>query len=149
MKIQLCPFNKIFLDLSYVWLHDTEIKYLTNSSDFTKEEQKVWFETLKDRKDYVIWGIKADGLPIGVCGIKNISDSEAEYWGYIGDKMYWGLGIGKEIMRLIEDEARELKISSIWLKVINCNKRAIDLYEKHGYIFEKEIDTVRLMRKYL
>jgi RimJ/RimL family protein N-acetyltransferase len=149
MEVELKTFNKRFLKLSWKWLNDPEIRFLTNTPDFTKEQQLQWFNSLKDRKDYLVWGVEADSTPIGVCGLKNIAINDCEYWAYIGDKLYWGKGLGKVIMSLIEAEARKFGKSSVWLRVLKDNPRAISLYTKKGYVTESETDSLILMRKKL
>lgn len=149
MLVQLCPFDIVFLNLSQGWLNDPEIKSMTNCSDFSEEQQRAWFESLERRKDYLIWGVTVDGKPIGVCGLKNISVSDCEYWGYIGDKAFWGRGIGNEILIQIEAKAMILKVSSIWLKVNDNNERAISLYKKHGFHIEQKTAGMLNMRKFL
>lgn len=149
MDIQIVPYEQEFLSLSWQWLNDKEIKELTNTPAFTKESQLTWFESLKSKNDYLIWGVEVDTIPIGVCGLKKITQDDCEYWGYIGEKSYWGRGIGKIIMQLLEDNAKEIKLQSIWLQVLLENTRAIRLYQNLGYIEEKRTDRLILMRKIL
>lgn len=149
MRITLSKFNEEFLELSWVWLSDIEIKHLTNTADFTKEQQKEWYRSLRFKNDYLIWGIYADSTPIGVCGLKNITEIDCEYWGYIGNKQFWGKGIGSKIIDLMEDKARKLKILSIWLRVTKENLRAVSLYNKMGYKYEREMEFLYVMRKVL
>jgi len=149
MQATFVKFDRVFLDLSGTWLNDPEIRYLTNSGEVSKEQQEAWFISLPERKDYCIWGIKADSVPVGVCGLKNITASDCEYWGYIGEKQYWGKGLGKELMIYLEGQALGMGKSSIWLRVIRENARAISLYTKQGYIIESEIDSLIVMRKKL
>lgn len=40
-----------FLELSWEWLNDSEIKSLTMTPDFTREEQIVFFRKLPFRQD--------------------------------------------------------------------------------------------------
>jgi RimJ/RimL family protein N-acetyltransferase len=109
----LCEFNKVFLKMTWKWLNDPEIKQLTNSADFTIEDQKKWFNGLKNKQDYKIWGLTYHKKPVGVCGIKNITQNDCEYWGYIGEKEYWGRGFGSAILEYMEYEARKLILRSI------------------------------------
>lgn len=80
--------------------------------------------------DYKIWGVAYNHIPVGVCGLKNINEQQAEYWGYIGEMDYWGKGIGSKMMEFMEEKARDLKLKTLVLKVAATNKRAIRLYEK-------------------
>lgn len=149
MEIQVVDYDEVFLNHSWVWLNDREIKTLTNTPDFTIEDQLRWYEGLIKKNDYLLWGIVADSKPIGVCGLKNITQDDCEYWGYIGEKGYWGLGIGKVMMSVVEEKATSLDLKSIWLKVLEDNKRAITLYEKTGYRVDKKEDSLIYMRKEL
>jgi RimJ/RimL family protein N-acetyltransferase len=142
MKIEFVKYNKLFLSLSWEWLNDPEVKKLTNTPDFSKEDQLNWFNSLNEKKDYKIWGIMVDDIPIGVCGLKNIENIDCEYWGYIGEKKYWGRGIGKELIKFSINEAKKMGLSSIWLNVRDDNIRAIKLYTKYGFIKEKKLDEM-------
>jgi RimJ/RimL family protein N-acetyltransferase len=143
----LCKFDEYFLEMTWNWLNDPEIKELTNSSEFTIDDQKKWFTNLKNRKDYLIWGLTLNGKPIGACGLKNITQNDCEYWGYIGEKEYWGKGLGSKILIYMEVEANKLNLESIWLQVIKSNERAIRLYIKHGYTLMKEKEGIFYLQK--
>jgi RimJ/RimL family protein N-acetyltransferase len=149
MEIDLVPFDIFFLDYTWKWLNDPEIQKLTSSYEFSREEQKQWFERLKDRVDYLIWGVTYSNIPIGACGLKNIKQDDCEYWGYIGEKQYWGKGLGKEILKFMIDEAISMNLSSVWLKVISINLRAVKLYTNSGFVIENEDNNYLFMRKYL
>lgn len=147
--ISLCKYNEVFLELSWSWLNDPEIKRLTNTPDFTKESQRLWFDNLNNTTGYFIWGLKIDKTPVGACGLKNLTNYDCEYWGYIGVKEHWGKGYGDQIILLLTEKAKILKVSSIWLKVRSDNQNAINLYKKHSFVIEKEDNTLLYMRKIL
>ena len=149
MRIQLVYFDFNYLEHSWCWLHDPEIKRLTDSPKITRKGQKEWFINLKKIDDYLVWGVELDSTPIGACGLKKITDSDCEYWGYIGEKQYWGKGLGTEMMNLLEQKARKLGKSAMWLKVIKENIKAIALYKKQGFITESESESLIVMRKQL
>lgn len=132
-KIGFVDYDEKYLDLSWVWLRDPEIKSLTMTPDFTKEDQLSFFSKLRERNDYFIKGIEYEGTPIGACGLKSINSTSGEYWGYIGNKEYWGNGIGKIIIDFIVKHARKLELKKVWLKVDGKNSRAIRTYEKYGF----------------
>jgi RimJ/RimL family protein N-acetyltransferase len=126
-------FDERFLERSWEWLSDPEIKRLTMTPDFTREEQLRWFERLPEMPDYRIWGISYDTVPIGALGLKHITQHEAEYWGYIGERSYWNAGLGGEMMRFIFARARELKLGRVYLNVHSDNARAVQLYTNVGF----------------
>lgn len=133
MEIQFLEFSRVFLALSYRWLSDSTIKYLTQTPDITKENQEKWFASLPDKNDYYIRGIAVDNKPIGACGLKHITSEAGEYWGYIGEKDYWGKGIGGRMLAFIEEYAKSLGLKQIYLHVLHDNERAMRLYVKNGY----------------
>ncbi|EKO3750233.1 hypothetical protein P0F16_002868 [Vibrio metschnikovii] len=73
-KLVLDIYTRKYLDKSWDWLTDPEIKKMTNTPDFTREEQELFFLSLP-RENYKIWGLKYDDLEIGVVGLKNINDT--------------------------------------------------------------------------
>lgn len=149
MQVDLVDYDRSFLDASFKWLADEEIKFLTNTSSFSKDVQEQWFLSLSEKEDYYIRGILADGIPIGACGLKHITNVDGEYWGYIGEKEYWGKGIGKQMMSFIESHARLLQLKQIYLLVIPENIRAIRLYNNKGYRKIEEFNGMIKMCKQL
>ncbi len=142
-------FNRKYLDLSWNWINDPELRDMISSKTITREEQLIWFNSIRKLSNYLIWGIETDGNPIGVCGLKNISKVDAEYWGYIGEKDYWGKGIGSVILEFLTAYACNKNLKSIYLYVTNTNGRAKKLYEKHGFSVEEIKEDIIKMRLYL
>lgn len=145
-ELTFCDYNRIFLDKSWEWLHDKEIKILTNTPDFTKQEQLAFFNSLNQKEDYFIKGICINQNPVGAAGLKKINNNDAEYWGYIGEKEYWGKGFGVQIIDYMANKAESLSLKSIYLFVIKENSRAIKLYQKKGFIIESENEDELKMR---
>ncbi|AOR64660.1 GNAT family N-acetyltransferase [Pectobacterium wasabiae] len=132
--LKLIEYDRSFLDLSWIWLNDPEIKKMTMTPSFTKEQQDEFFNTLKQRDDYIIYGVVYGDEKIGVAGIKNIHNTEAEYWGYIGEKKFWGMKLGEVIIDKMLEVANVKSIERLTLKVVESNKRAIALYHKKGFV---------------
>jgi RimJ/RimL family protein N-acetyltransferase len=133
IKIDFVTYTEDFLNLSWVWLNDPEIKALTLTPDFSKEEQVDFYKKLPLRVDYKISGIMVNAERAGACGLKNIKNDEAEFWCYLGLKKYWGAGLGHSIVQYVEFESKKLNISNLYLKVGKSNIRAIKTYEKNGF----------------
>lgn len=132
--VELVSFDLLYFTKSKIWLSDPVISSLTDSGKLPDDVvREKWFENLKNRADYLIWGLEYKKVPIGVCGIKNINDGIGEYWGYIGEKEYWGRGIGKEMMHLVENKAIMYRLDKLTLRVLCSNFRAIQLYKRMGY----------------
>lgn len=146
-KLNLIEYDKLFLEKSWYWLNDKEIKYLTMTPDFTREKQLEFFDNLINRIDYKIWGIAFDNEAIGACGFKNIENNYAELWLYIGEKKYWHKGLGKIAMEKLENLAKKMNISKIYLKVLCCNYPAINLYKHMNYSISETNDKYYIMEK--
>lgn len=147
-RVSLCEFDSIFLEKSWVWLNDPYINYYSDTGLITRKGQLEWFNSLRGRSDYVIWGVKYQNIPIGACGLKNIEDGQAEYWGYIGEKALHGMGLGYDMLTSVLTKAKEMCFSKVVLKVLPDNQRAICLYQKclfdefnrdNNYIYMKRI----------
>jgi len=143
LRLSISPYTQEFLDCSWEWLNDPEVKALTATPDFSREQQLAWYATLASKKDYLIWGVKLDTNPVGVFGVKNINNGSGEYWGYIGSKELWGSGIGTWMMQQVLDISAKAGLSRIYLKVLKNNVAAIRLYEKmqfNRYDADQEFD---------
>lgn len=137
-EISLVNYDESFLALSWEWLNDKDVKALTLTPDFTKEQQTVFFNNLKLRKDYRAYGLLFEGEhKIGAVGLKNIKEDKAEYWGYIGDKNYWNKGLGSKIIKQIEGICLDNGIWLLYLNVSTGNLRAVKSYLKSGFKIKK------------
>lgn len=145
-RLSFSCFDERFLERSWHWLQDGEIKRLTMTPEFTREQQRQWFERLPEMKDYLIWGLLCDSAPIGAVGLKHITGNEAEYWGYIGERDYWGTGLGAEMMKFIFGKAKALALQQLYLNVHKDNARAVGLYTKAGFRTVGESAGVLKMR---
>jgi RimJ/RimL family protein N-acetyltransferase len=148
-RIEFVKYTEDFLDLSWEWLNDPQIKSLTMTPDFSREDQRNYFNKLPTRIDYQISGIVVNGQPAGACGLKNIKNGEAEFWCYIGIKKYWGLGLGAHILQNEEKRCQLLKVTILKLKVSNSNPRAFKLYERNGFQVKSKTIDYTLMAKNL
>lgn len=140
----LVDYDIDFLGKSWNWLNDPEIRKLTLTPVFSKEEQLIYFKQLPTRKDYWIKGVMHDDTAIGATGLKNINADEgsAEFWGYIGEKAYWGKGIGKYMLNEVIKKAKRLNLTHIYLYVAKYNDRAKALYKKTGFeLIEESPET--------
>lgn len=131
--LKLVPYDRDCLDKSWEWLRDPEIRALTMTPEFTREDQIRFFESLPTRQGYHVWGVVVDGAVVGAAGLKNVRGGVAEYWGYIGERCLWGHGIGKLLMLAVEAQALAQGYATLDLQVSTANPRAMALYRKMGY----------------
>lgn len=147
MAVSFVTFNEHFLEASWGWLQDEELCKLIHATPVTKQQQQNWFAQLSAKTDYYIWGVAYNSKPVGVSGIKHIHGSSGEYWGYIGEKSYWGKGIGKEMLQLAEQKAKALTLQQLTLNVLAENIRAVKLYQNAGFVVVSDDDSFLLMQK--
>lgn len=149
-KLSLAPYDEKCLEKSWEWLNDPEIRFLTMTPEFSKDDQRRFFNSLATRSDYLIWAVIFDGTPIGAAGLKNPRGNMAEYWGYIGEKKFWGGGLGRSMLALVEEKGRCAGFSSLDLKVLAANERALSLYRKCGYVVDADNssdDVLRMIKR--
>ncbi|ALB67377.1 GNAT family N-acetyltransferase [Cronobacter dublinensis] len=146
-NLTLTTYDRDFLELSWTWLQDPEIKKLTLTSDFSRQDQENFFNNLSHREDYIIYGVNLGSRKIGVAGLKNIKENDAEYWGYIGEKDLWGKGLGKYLISALEDVAKNKGIKKLYLKVSDLNVRAIKAYQKSGFVINDHECDIIIMEK--
>ena len=139
------------MKLSYDWLNDAELKFLTKTPDLTREGQQSWFNSLPYRSDYLIQTVKAEDTAIGVIGLKKIdyNEGKAEFFGYIGNKAYWGKGISKWMLAAPQNLAESMQLTKLYLNVITDNYVAINLYFNMGFKIVSYTSNMYLMEKNL
>lgn len=145
-NISFVEFDCLFLHASYLWLQDMELCNLLDVLPPTEKQQEIWFNGLLQKGDYKIFGVNYENIPIGVCGLKNITKTTGEYFGYIGEKEMWGKGIGRLFVQFIEKYARDKGLSSIYLRVLRHNVRAMKLYKKLNYTTFETYDSDELIK---
>jgi len=149
-KVEFVSYDEEFLDRSWKWLNDPELMELTLTKPFNREQQTDFYNSLKLRDDYKIWGISVGGEKIGVVGLKKIESGEsAEYFGYIGEKSFWGKGISTHMFGFIVAYAKEQKLKRIYLEVSKSNERAIASYRKNGFSKYEDMGGTILMELHL
>lgn len=140
IKVEFREFDRRVLDKTWEWLHDPEIKYLMYSPDMTRESQLKWFQGLKQRNDYFVEAVWRNEDPIGVVGLKNITVDDAEIFGYIGEKEYWGKAIGMDMMQRLLYHARSRGLSSVYAQILKINRNSYKLHRRFGFDLESEVD---------
>lgn len=118
-----------------LWRNDPDIKkWFFNKKKLTLSEHLKWFKSTRDsRIDYIICDKNKD-IPIGTLNYKNIFNDTAEIGKMIGDKKYWGKGIGRESFILwLDFGINVLGFNTIYSKTLANNVRNIRLNERFGF----------------
>jgi len=128
-----------------VWYNDFEIGFFTGTQDkIITEEDEIAVLKEFSKKGYLFTILDKDTkTPIGNCGIHHINwvNRTAEIGMNIGNKSYWNKGFGTEATILLTAFAFHiLNLHNVMLRVLDCNPRAIHIYEKIGF---KEIGRRR------
>ena len=144
-RIKLGPVKKEYIESYLKWLNDPEItQYLNMFRPLTRMMEEDWIENLKNRDDTIAFAIlipdeKIGEKIIGNCGIHAIDwkNRVAEVGIMIGEKEYQSKGFGTEAMKvLLEFGFRTVNLNRIQLRVYEFNSRAINSYNKIGFIEE-------------
>lgn len=125
------------------WINDGVVTYymFTGQKPRNSEQVAKDFRELLENEHNVIFLVidKETDNPIGYAGLYDINHSsrKAEYRVLIGDKDFWGKGLGTEITELITFYGFDrLNLHRIYLGFTSDNKAAFRAYEKSGYVKE-------------
>ncbi|RLA51278.1 MAG: N-acetyltransferase [Gammaproteobacteria bacterium] len=121
------------------WIADKQaIKYTLSKFLPQRNEQWVQSYILSLMEDNSTWDqtIIVDNVPIGYCGLSNLSkqNRSAEYFIIIGDRNYWNRGIGTFAGQIVLTYGfSKIGLHRIWLTVSEVNHGAIKSYESLGF----------------
>jgi RimJ/RimL family protein N-acetyltransferase len=143
--IRLRAIDKEDINLSTRWLNDPDVRrYLAFYVPFSKTHEEKWFENLSNlpiTEHPLVMEIeqKSEWKPIGVTGFDHVDSRalNAELGIFIGEKEFWGRGIGTKAITLMLDYGFfTLNFHRIYLRVFEKNQRGIHCYEKIGFKHE-------------
>ena len=142
-KVLLRPVRRSDIDHFLKWFNDPEVtQYLSNYLPMTEMAEEKYLEALggamaNTDAAMVIEAIEADATkPIGTSGLHGINnkDHNAGFGIAIGDKEYWGKGLGTEVCRLMVNYGFEqLNVHRIGSSVISFNERSIRMHLRVGF----------------
>jgi len=143
-KLTYEAFSKKHIETYYTWRNDVSINIYDQNgfnSPIAIEKVEPWCEAIIMQNDGYTFFIKDEvkDVYIGMCALFRIDSKNrnCELAIMIGDKSYWGKGIGTEVMnQLLDWGFNSLNLHKIFLNVFSSNPRAIRLYEKVGFKFE-------------
>jgi RimJ/RimL family protein N-acetyltransferase len=137
--VNLRPVMKTDLPLVTRWINDPEVRYfLSNVVPQSLEDEEAWLAGLGKKKDSEVVFIieKSEGQPIGVMGLHKIHriDRTATTGSFIGEKEYWGQGLGSEAkLLLLEYAFNTLNLRKICSGAFAFNERSIRYSLRCGY----------------
>ncbi len=124
------------------WLNDSEVNIYLETKRATIEELKRYIRERENNKNCLFLGIflKENNKHVGNIKLEpiDLSCKKTTLGILIGDKNYWGRGIGTEATKLVVNHAfNTLGLNDVNLGVISKNKSAIRVYEKVGFEVDK------------
>ncbi len=154
MEVKIRPLREEDAYVSYKWRNDPLVfKYTCNryTSEITLESELEWIRRVtKNPADYRC-AIGADGVYVGNIYLTDITNKEADYHIFIGDRNYWGKGVAKKASQLLIKYGFEtLNLDRINLQMRTENHTAYHLYLTLGFIEierSEEFITMSLPKK--
>ncbi len=127
------------------WFRDGEFQRLLDTDPaglHTPAELKTWLEA--EQGAFTLYGIRtlSDDRLIGFVDLTGFDWLARSAWTAIGigEREYWGKGLGTEAMRLMLKYAFEtLNLNRVNLTVFDYNQRAYRSYRKCGFIEEGRV----------
>lgn len=137
----LRPLTESDLILKVKWYNDPAVrKTLVIDEVFDLAGTEGWFERLAGddtRVDFLVES--TDGLPIGITGLVDLDrkNKTAQCYCVIGEKSFWGKGLGTEIHSVLFQWGFEtLDLFKIWAHIRTNNPAIFRVVEKLGFEIE-------------
>lgn len=148
--IRLCKFDERSITPEYIsWLNDPEVNKFLDTGRFPivasdvfapKDEKNLMFMIIAN---FEIGDIDGKRYPsknlskyIGTCSLHKIDwiNRKGEIGYMIGNKQYWGHGVGTEVVGLLTDYGfNRLNLNKLVAGVVGGNAGSIEVLERNGY----------------
>lgn len=120
------------------WLNDSEVNKYLETKEATIDELKQYIHDKNNNPNCLFLGIflKENNKHVGNIKLEPIEfeEKKATLGILIGNKNYWGRGIGTEATKLLVNYAfNTLDLKEVNLGVISENKAAIEVYKNAGF----------------
>lgn len=135
-KLRFEKFTKGHIPHYYRWRNDPDIAQYDQSGflrPLSYEEVEIWCERMISGLSFLVL---CDEKPLGIGAFMNVDtkNRHSDLALLIGEKSYWGQGLGQKIMEQLLDWGFEgMNLNRLYLQVFSYNTRAIALYEKMGF----------------
>ncbi len=145
-NVVLRPVEKSDVPNLVRWINDPDVRrFLNNSFPQNERDEEEWVSSLSKKTNNIVFALETlSGSPIGVMGLHNIKwrDGVATTGAFIGEKEYWGKGLGSEAKLLLLDYAfNTLNLRKICSDVIAFNERSYKYSLKCGYKEEARLKS--------
>src|SRR3989344_3619741 len=132
------------------WLNDPEVNRFLDTKSATLKSVQDYIQTKNQKDNVFLFGIfvKAGDHHIGTIKLDPIDyrAKKATMAVMVGDKAYWGKGLGGEAIEVLCAYGFEaLGLSEIWLGLQRANRAATKAYAKLGFVqVPVELNDARL-----
>lgn len=124
-------FRKAFRDLNVEWISKF---FVMEEADYKALDYPQ--ENIIDKGGVILIAL-LDGVPIGTCALKFMTDTCYELAKMAVSPLAQGRGIGKTLMEAAIQQARDLGANRLFIESNTALATAIALYKKYGFV---EID---------
>ena len=125
------------IELVRKWRNSKDVApYMYSEEEITKEQQKLWFNKIKNDTTSIYWIIEYNGLKLGLASLNGISESLSSCsWAfYLGDLSVRKAGIGAKVeFNVLEYVFNTLKLNKLRCEVLITNPNVIKMHEKFGF----------------
>lgn len=121
--------------VALAWYQDAEIQQLVNGADkpYTMEQVIKMYEYLKTHGEcYMIEYYDDEWIPVGDVSVMYHTHDDMPI--AIGDKRYWGMGIGTKVIAHLVERERKKGRSALKVECYDYNKRSAALYQRIGFV---------------
>lgn len=141
-RASLRPFEWEDAEKYRQWVNDAAVISLVDRVlPVTAEEHRRWYESIISHRQAAIFAVEA--IPekqfVGCVWLYDIDcrHRHAELRILVGDKQYWGKGIGQDaISILVQFAFKNLNLHKVYAYVLTTNERALKTFRKVGFIRE-------------
>lgn len=140
-RVRLRPLTEADMALKVKWYNDPAVREtLVVDEVFDLEKTCAWYKTLADnaaRADFRVESL--DGVPFAITGLIDIDrkNKTAQCYCVIGEKSFWGKGLGTEIHSVLFQWGFEtLALEKIWASIRTNNPAIFRVVEKLGFQIE-------------
>jgi RimJ/RimL family protein N-acetyltransferase len=149
-RIDLRPLTKSDMAHKVAWFNDPAVnKTLLLTEPLELEKTLQWFDAHKDDRSRCEFAVESkDHKTIGIIGFVHIdrTNETAECYCVIGDKSFWGKGVGTEAHRaLIDWGFKNLGLHKVWADIRAENIAIVKVVEKLGFRVEGTLRNERLI----
>lgn len=117
-----------------------ETDYLSKYADevdITPEGERAFLGQMEQKERALMLGGFLDGELVVVASVLPVSDRDRMRhrggFGMCVKKKYWGLGIGRVLLRILLEEAAQAGFEQVELEAASANERAVKLYQSCGF----------------